>query len=84
MSYSVPTHPYSPQTRVHHITEQDHRVFARGAGSVVDAQAGPDGGYRYAVRRDSDGATVEWPSYETIPAGIWPSVPAEGDGAREL
>ncbi|PRX99676.1 hypothetical protein [Allonocardiopsis opalescens] len=75
MLHSIPPHPYPRGARVHHARENDDAYLRDGTATVVTARPEDEGVYWYTVNTD-DGEQEEWPSYFTIPAGLW-SDPAE-------
>lgn len=62
----MPSHPYPPDTRVHHAGDSTPGAYERGTATVLTAAPQNDGSFLYRVRRDS-GGEASWVSYFTIP-----------------
>ncbi|GAB3490915.1 hypothetical protein [Nocardiopsis coralliicola] len=71
MTALLPNHPYPVGMRVHEAAEETADGHRDGTAEIVAVRAGEEGAaYVYDVAADR-GGRQEWPSYFTIPAGLW-------------
>lgn len=78
----LPRHPCRAGTPVHDAAELLCQHQMHGSAEVVDAHPQSDGTHLYTVRIKDGGGLRLWPSYFTIPAGLWnrpgPEPPGRG------
>ncbi|MUL39656.1 hypothetical protein FZ103_00415 [Streptomonospora sp. PA3] len=76
----IPQHPYPSGLAVHDAAETSEEARTYGTARVVAHRPHPDGTYTYVVEDLGQGTRAEWPSYFTIPAGLWDMTGAAGQG----